>query len=137
MKGRLERLKSISKLIKTNRIESQEELLSYLQKEGFMATQATLSRDLKALKVGKVSDGSNRYIYSLPSDDVRQQIERNYVNDFLRGYVSIEWSGNMAVIKTHSGHSDAVALAIDSLDLKDVLGTISGRDNTVFICLRE
>ena len=59
MKERLARLKSIKKLIKTNRIESQEELLTHLQKDGFDVTQATLSRDLKLLKVGKVSDGTS------------------------------------------------------------------------------
>lgn len=137
MKERLARLKAIRKLIKTYRIESQETLLGHLQKEGFIVTQATLSRDLKLLKVGKISDGHNGYVYSLPGDDDRQETERTYVHDFLRGYISIDWSGNMVVIKTYSGHSDSVALAVDNLALDDVLGTIAGRDNTVFVCLRE
>jgi transcriptional regulator of arginine metabolism len=137
MKERLVRLKSVRKLIKTYRIESQESLLGLLQKEGFLVTQATLSRDLKLLKVGKVSDGHNGYIYSLPGEDEQQETERTYVNDFLRGYVSIEWSGNLVIIKTYSGHSDSVALAVDNLGLDDVLGTIAGRDNTVFVALRE
>ncbi|MDR2738606.1 MAG: ArgR family transcriptional regulator [Treponema sp.] len=137
MKERLTRLKAVRKLIKTYRIESQEILLGYLQKEGFMVTQATLSRDLKLLKVGKISDSHNGYVYSLPGDDDRQETERTYVHDFLRGYISIDWSGNIVVIKTYSGHSDAVALAVDTLGLDDVLGTIAGRDNTVFVCLRE
>ncbi len=137
MKERLARLKAIRKLIKTYRIESQDTLLGHLQKEGFIVTQATLSRDLKLLKVGKISDGHNGYVYTLPGDDDRQETERTYVHDFLRGYVSIDWSGNMVVIKTYSGHSDSVALAVDNLALDDVLGTIAGRDNTVFVCLRE
>jgi transcriptional regulator of arginine metabolism len=137
VKERLARLKSIRKLIKTYRIESQEVLLGHLQKEGFMVTQATLSRDLKLLKVGKVSDGNNGYIYTLPGDDERQETERTYIHDFLRGYISIDWSGNMVVLRTYSGHSDAVALAVDNLGFDEVLGTISGRDNTVFVCLRE
>jgi transcriptional regulator of arginine metabolism len=137
MKERLVRLKSVRKLIKTYRIESQESLLGLLQKEGFLVTQATLSRDLKLLKVGKISDGHNGYIYTLPGEDEQQETERTYVNDFLRGYVSIEWSGNLVVIKTYSGHSDSVALAVDNLGLDDVLGTIAGRDNTVFVALRE
>lgn len=137
MKERLARLKAIRKLIKTYRIESQDTLLGYLQKEGFIVTQATLSRDLKLLKVGKISDGHNGYVYSLPGDDDRQETERTYVHDFLRGYVSIDWSGNMVVIRTYSGHSDAVALAVDNLALDEVLGTIAGRDNTVFVCLRD
>jgi len=137
VKERLARLKAIRKLIKTYRIESQEILLGHLQKEGFMVTQATLSRDLKLLKVGKISDGHNGYVYTLPGEDDRQENERTYVHDFLRGYVSIDWSGNMVVIRTYSGHSDSVALAVDNLALDDVLGTIAGRDNTVFVCLRE
>jgi transcriptional regulator of arginine metabolism len=137
VKERLARLKAIRKLIKTYRIESQETLLGHLQKEGFVVTQATLSRDLKLLKVGKISDGHNGYVYSLPGDDDRQETERTFVQDFLRGYISIDWSLNMVVIKTYSGHSDSVALAVDNLALDEVLGTIAGRDNTVFVCLRD
>jgi transcriptional regulator of arginine metabolism len=137
MKERLARLKAVRKLIKTYHIESQETLLGHLLKEGFVVTQATLSRDLKLLKVGKVSDGHNGYVYSLPGDDERQETERAYIHDFLRGYISIDWSGNMVVIKTYSGHSDSVALAVDNLGLDDVLGTISGRDNTVLVVLKE
>ncbi|MDR3200714.1 MAG: ArgR family transcriptional regulator [Spirochaetales bacterium] len=137
MKERLVRLKAVRKLIKSYRIESQETLLGHLEKEGFQVTQATLSRDLKLLKVGKISDGHNGYVYTLPGDDERQETERTYIHDFLRGYISIDWSGNLVVIKTYSGHSDSVALAVDTLGLEDVMGTISGRDNTVFVALRE
>lgn len=137
MKERLVRLKTVRKLIKTYRIESQEILLGRLQKEGFAVTQATLSRDLKLLKVGKVFDGRSGYVYSLPGDEEREENERACINDFLRGYVSIDWSGNIVVIKTYSGHSDSVALAVDNLGLDDILGTLAGRDNTVFVCLRE
>jgi transcriptional regulator of arginine metabolism len=73
----------------------------------------------------------------MPGDEERLEIEKAYIQDFLRGYISIEWSGTMVVIKTNSGHSDSVALAVDSLGLDDVLGTVAGRDNTVFVCLRE
>jgi transcriptional regulator of arginine metabolism len=137
VKERLTRLGAIGRLIKTCRIKSQETLLMYLQKEGFALTQATLSRDLKFLKVGKISDGRNGYVYSLPADEEQREMERAYIQDFLRGYISIDWSGNMVVIKTYSGHSDSVALAVDNLGFDDVLGTIAGRDNTVFVCLRE
>jgi transcriptional regulator of arginine metabolism len=137
MKERLARLKLVRNLIKTCRIESQEALLECLQREGFPVTQATLSRDLKFLKVGKVPDGGKGYVYSLPGDEEQQEDEQTYIQDFLRGYISIEWSGSMVVIKTYSGHSDSVALAVDNLGLDDVLGTIAGRDNTVFVVLRE
>jgi transcriptional regulator of arginine metabolism len=137
VKERLTRLKIIRKLIKTYRIESQEALLGYLQKEGFEVTQATLSRDLKLLKVGKVSDGHNGYVYTLPGEDERQESDQSLAQDFLRGYISIEYSGNIAVVKTYSGYADVVAGAIDSLAMDEVIGTIAGGDNCVFACLRE
>lgn len=137
MKGRNSRLKSIKKLIKTTKIESQETLLGLLQKEGYEVTQATLSRDMKLLKIGKISDGNNGYIYALPNEEERQESELTVAQDFLRGYISIECSGNIAVIKTYSGHADVVASALDTLALDEVIGTIAGGDNCVFACLRE
>ncbi|MCM1321364.1 MAG: hypothetical protein NC041_06025 [Bacteroides sp.] len=137
MKERVARLKNIRKLIKNYRIESQEILLSYLQKDGYEVTQATLSRDLKLLKVGKVSDGKDGYVYSLPDGDGRIESEKTYARDFLRGFISIDFSGNMAVIKTYSGHADVVAAALDALEIDEILGTIAGGDNCVFACLRE
>ena len=136
VKERLTRLKTIRKLIKNNRIESQEELLGHLTQEGFEVTQATLSRDLKLLKVGKISDGHAGYVYSLPDDDDRRESEEIYIQDFLRGYVSIDYSGNIVVIKTFGGHADAVSNALDALNMDEILGTVAG-DNCIFACLRE
>jgi len=133
MKERLTRLKSIRKLIKNYRIESQEALLGYLLKEGY---EATLSRDLKLLKVGKVSDGHNGYVYTLPGEEERRESEQIFVQDFLRGYVSIEYSGNIVVIKTYSGHANTVSNALDLLGMEEILGTVAG-DNCIFACLRE
>jgi transcriptional regulator of arginine metabolism len=137
MKERFERLKTVRILIKAHRIDSQETLLQLLQESGYSVTQATLSRDLKYLKVGKVSDGRSGYYYTVPSDEERRESERHYIQDFLRGYVSIDWNSSLAVVRTFSGHSDTVAMAIDNMGLEEVLGTISGRDNMVFIALRE
>ena len=138
MKERQDRLQRISKLIKTHKIKSQDSLLILLQNEGIAVTQATLSRDLKVLKVGKISDGQGAYIYSLPGDGEQREAERPYVQDFLKGYISIEWSGNVVLVKTYSGHSDPVSLALDNMELdEEVLGTVAGRDNTVAVFLRE
>ncbi|MBO4321233.1 MAG: ArgR family transcriptional regulator [Treponema sp.] len=136
MKERLTRLKTIRKLIKNYRIESQEELLKYLLKEGFEVTQATLSRDLKLLKVGKISDGHAGYVYTIPEEEERQESEEIYNQDFLRGYVSIDFSGNIVVIKTFGGHADAVSNALDALNMEEILGTVAG-DNCIFACLKE
>jgi transcriptional regulator of arginine metabolism len=137
MKERLVRLEAVRKLIKNENIKSQDTLLGYLRKEGFAVTQATLSRDLKTLKVGKISDGLGGYVYSLTGEEEGRETELAYINDFLRGYISIDWSGNIVVVKTYSGHSDPVALALDSFNFEEVLGTIAGNDDTVAVFLRE
>lgn len=138
MKERQVRLNAIRKLIKKEKIKSQDTLLEHLEREGFAVTQATLSRDLKALKVGKVFDGKGSYVYTLPGTEEFQETENTYLRDFLRGCISIDWSGNIVVIKTHSGHSDPVAVALDSMGLdEEILGTIAGNDNTVAVFLRE
>ena len=137
MKQRLTRLKAIRKLIKSYPIESQEMLLGYLDREGFSVTQATLSRDLKMLKVSKVSNGKGDYVYTVPSDDHPRETEQAGIQDFLRGYISINYSGNMAVIKTYSGHTELISMALENMGFDSVLGIIAGRDNCVFICLRE
>ena len=135
MKERQSRLKAIKQLIKNNIIESQDDLLSLLLKENYEVTQATLSRDLKLLKVGKVPDGQSGYKYALPDEENREN-EAIYVQDFLRGYVSIDFSGNIVVIKTFPGHANTVCNAIDNLNMDEVLGTVAG-DNCMFACLRE
>lgn len=137
MKQRLARLKIIKKLIKSYPIESQEMLLGYLDREGFSVTQATLSRDLKVLKVSKVSTAKGNYVYTTPSEVQRQETELTGIQDFLRGYISIDYSGNIAVIKTYSGYTELISLALENLGLDSILGIIAGRNNCVFVCLRD
>lgn len=136
MKDRYLRLKTIKNLIKSNKIESQDVLLDYLLKEGFEVTQATLSRDLKLMKVGKVSDGNNGYVYTIPDDEIVKESDQVYAQDFMRGYISIDFSRNMCVIKTLGGYAHSVTNALDSMNLEEILGTIAG-ENCIFVCLRE
>jgi len=135
--SRRERLKIILKLLRENRVESQEELLELLEDKGVFITQATLSRDLKLLKASKVGAGSEGYFYAVPSDDELRKREEIYAQDFLRGYVTIDWNEQLAVIKTYSGHSAPVALALDNMGLDGILGTIAGQDNNVLVALRK
>jgi len=107
-----------------------------LREEGYHVTQATLSRDLKLLKVGKQSEGTNGYFYTLPSEEERREAERNYVLDFQRGYVSLEFSGTIAVVRTLNGHADSVAIALDNMGIGEILGTGAGND-TVLVIVRE
>lgn len=136
VRERAERLKAVRNIIRTHRITSQEMLLNHLRNEGFQVTQATLSRDLKLLKVGKISEGSNGYYYTLPSEEELRESETNYVADLRRGFISIEFSGNLAILRTITGHADTVGIALDNLGMEDILGTVAG-DDTVLIVLRE
>ena len=136
MASRPDRLKIIHNIIENNSITSQEQLLSLLKEANVNVTQATLSRDLKMLKVGKISDGTNGYIYTLPSILKLKESEQQYINDFKRGFLSISFSMNIAVIKTLPGHANSTAAAIDFLSFSEIAGSIAG-DDTIFIVINE
>lgn len=129
------RINTIISIINENRIGSQEELLSLLKEQGIITTQATLSRDLKALKVAKQPDHEGGYIYVMP--EITEEEEDLSLNEFpLSGFISIDFSGNMAVVKTRPGFANGLASVIDSYDPDEVLGTIAG-DDTILIIMRE
>ena len=134
MNERKNRLKAIRNIIAASRISSQEKLLHKLEEEGVNVTQATLSRDLKVLKVGKVPDNEGGYYYVL-SETERESLQ-GYVEDFKRGYLSLAFSGNLAVLKTLTGHADTVAIALDRMELPEIIGTIAG-DDTILIIMKE
>ncbi len=136
MKDRSERLKRVREIIREERITSQEMLLGHLKRDGFTVTQATLSRDLKVLRVGKMSEGSNGYYYTLPTEEELRESEKNYILDLHRGAISIDFSGNLAIIRTVTGHADTVGIALDNLGFQEILGTVAG-DDTVLVVLRE
>ena len=136
MKERNNRLTAVKEIIKNNRIDSQDTLLELLAKEGYNVTQATLSRDLKMLKVGKISDGWSGYYYALADKDLISESEKSYIQDVRRGILSIEFSGNFGVVKTRPGHANSVCFALDVLGLPEILGTLAG-DDTIFLILRE
>lgn len=123
-------------IIKEYRINSQEMLLEHLRDEGFSVTQATLSRDLKLLKVGKISEGSDGYYYTLPTEEELRENQRNYAQDLRRGFISMEFSGSVAVVRTLTGHADTVGIALDNIGIRQILGTVAG-DDTVIVVLRE
>ena len=115
-------------------IETQDELLTRLREEGFKATQATISRDIKDLRLVKTlgSDGKYRYVSaSRSSTDIRT----NFSNLFSTSVNSIDVAQNLVVIKTLSGMAQAVCAALDSADYPSVVGTIAG-DDTIFIACR-
>lgn len=136
MRERQERLKAIKRIIRETRIDSQERLLHHLEEDGFRVTQATLSRDLKTLRVGKQVLGNEGYFYSLPSEETSRERESNFIHDLERGFISLDFSGTLLIMRTLSGHADSVAMALDNLSIDGVLGTIAG-DDTVFAALAD
>ncbi len=135
MKIKAQRLNAIHNIISTQKVSSQEELLSLLEEEGFMTTQATLSRDLKFLKVAKIPHPEKGYIYELPSGNSKP-IEDIHDDFPVSGVLSIDFTGNLAVIKTRPGFANGVASVIDSHDPYEILGTIAG-DDTILLINRE
>ena len=121
---------------RNNRLSTLKEVIKNNKKEGYNVTQATLSRDLKMLKVGKISDGWSGYYYALPDEDLISESEKSYIQDVRRGIISIEFSGNIGVIKTRPGHANSVGFALDVLALPEILGSLAG-DDTIFLILRE
>jgi transcriptional regulator of arginine metabolism len=136
MKERLSRLKAIKEVIRTERIDSQEVLLDHIRRRGYSVTQATLSRDLKFLKVGKIPDGTGGFFYRLPEREIEKESEDGFLNDIERGFISIAFSGNLGVLHTMPGHANSVAFALDNLEFPQILGTIAG-DDTILLILRE
>ena len=139
MKEKNNRLEALRLIISSQQLGSQDELLNALQKEGFKLTQATLSRDLKQLKVAKAATMSGTYIYVLPNDTMYKRISTpSNIKEMMQvpGFISINFSGNIGVIKTRPGYASAIAWNIDSSDIPAIIGTIAG-DDTIFIVIKE
>lgn len=138
MKKKANRLDAIKMIISSKEIGSQEELLQELNQEGFELTQATLSRDLKQLKVAKAASMNGKYVYVLPNDIMYKRSGEQSAGEMLlnNGFVSLHFSGNLAVIKTRPGYASSMAYDIDNQECDDILGTIAG-DDTILLVLRE
>lgn len=136
MKIKAQRFITIKQLITSQKVASQEELLMLLDQKGFRITQATLSRDLKFLKVVKVADAETGYCYVMTDNTLRFEEEPS-IEDFpMTGIETVEFSGPMAVIKTRPGFAMGIASVIDSHGLYEILGTIAG-DDTILLVNRE
>ena len=119
-------------------VGSQEELLQELNREGFELTQATLSRDLKQLKVAKAASMNGKYVYVLPNNIMYKRSTDQSAGEMLRnnGFISLQFSGNIAVIRTRPGYASSMAYDIDNNEFSEILGTIAG-DDTIMLVLRE
>lgn len=128
------RHQKIVEIIEKHDVETQEELAGYLKKEGYAVTQATVSRDIRELKLSKVpvGSGSQKYVV-LRQDD--SHMGDKYIRVLRDGYVSMDRAQNILVLKTVSGMAMAVAAALDALKFPEVVGCIAG-DDTIMMAVR-
>lgn len=139
MKVKKNRLETLRMIISSQELGSQDELLEVLQKEGFKLTQATLSRDLKQLKVAKAATMNGNYVYVLPNATMYKRVTTPLqIREMMQvpGFLSINFSGNMGVIKTRPGYASSIAYNIDNSNIPQIIGTIAG-DDTIFIVIRQ
>ncbi|MBR1848267.1 MAG: arginine repressor [Lachnospiraceae bacterium] len=128
-----ERHSIILELIENHPVGTQEELVSLLQKEGYMATQATVSRDIRELGLLKADHGDGvRYVQM--NDNNRNA--RRYEGILKEEVQSVDYASSLLVIKTGSGMAMAVAAAIDSMQMEEIVGSIAG-DDTIFLALHS
>lgn len=125
----------ILELIRKNDIETQEELSDYLEKEGYQVTQATVSRDIRELKLTKVamSSGRQKYAALIGADE---DLSQKYVRVFRDGFTSMDMAQNILVIRTVSGMAMAVAAALDAMQMYEIVGCIAG-DDTIMCAIRS
>lgn len=128
------RQSKILELIRKNDIETQEELLAYLLEEGFTVTQATVSRDIRDMKLTKVSIGGGRQKYTALNDSGEDMSEK-YVRVLREGFVSMDMAQNILVIKTVSGMAGAVCASLDAMHIHEIVGSIAG-DDTIMCAIR-
>ena len=122
-------------LIKKHDMETQEELSDYLQKEGYQVTQATVSRDIRELKLTKVAMSNGRQKYAALTE-ANEDLSEKYTRVFRDAFVSMDMAQNILVIKTVSGMAMAVAAAIDAMHLHEIVGCIAG-DDTIMCAVRS
>ena len=132
MKGN--RHQKIIELVDNYNIETQEELAERLKEEGYQVTQATVSRDIRAQKLSKVSCGNGKQKYiAIKHEDTR--LSAKYIRVLKDGFLSMDTAQNILVIKTVSGMAMAVAAAVDAMEMEETVGSIAG-DDTIMVAVR-
>ena len=117
-----------------NEVETQEELSEYLVREGYSVTQATVSRDIRELKLTKISMNNGRQKYAI-LNDAPDDMSQKYARILRDGFVSMDMAQNILVIKTVSGMANAVCAALDSMQMQEIVGSIAG-DDTIMCAIR-
>ena len=132
---RYSRQNKILELIENNEIETQEKLASMLKESGYEVTQATVSRDIKELQLIKILSSGGKYKYAT-AIKISAAVSDRFVKIFKETIKSVEFSGNLVVIKTLTGCANAACEALDSLEMSHVIGSIAG-DNTIMVVVDD
>jgi transcriptional regulator of arginine metabolism len=130
-----ERHARILQIIQKHGVETQEELAERLNGMGINVTQATVSRDIKELRLIKTPSGDGRYIYALPHDKSVIDIAKRAERIFRDSVISLDYSENLILIKTLTGNAHAVAAIVDEMNWEGIIGTIAG-DDTFMVIVR-
>jgi len=130
------RQSKILELIENMPVETQDELCDKLRELNFNATQATVSRDIKELKLIKVIGEDGKYKYAAASGGINQMSEK-MLAVFAHAFLSVDYANNIVVIKTLPGMAQAVASTVDSIKNAGILGSIGGDDTVTVICRTE
>ena len=133
MKGK--RQEKILQLIQRYAIQTQDELQKRLQSEGIVATQATISRDIRELKLYKGMTATGEYKYILPTDH-RETVIPKFNSAITESIVKVDFAGNLMVIKTYPGMAPAVGSCVDSLSISGIIGSVAG-DDAVLVVVRD
>ena len=130
------RQEKMLELISKYEIETQDELIERLRECGFEVTQATISRDIRELKISKMTTGKGTYRYVLPKQNTMVP-NMKFNSALIDALISIDYACNIIVLKTHAGLANALAVGIDAMHLEDILGCVAGDDTILMVSRSE
>lgn len=130
------RLEAVLNIIDNEDIFTQEDLLKSLRSKGFDVTQATVSRDIKALDLVKVTTNDGKYKYKQQDNIKSKKSEEKFRSVFSEVVIDVDYAQNISVLKCHVGMGNAACAALDIMEISDIVGTLAG-DDTVFVLLRD
>ena len=130
------RQEKILEIISKYDVDTQQRLIELLEENGFSSTQATLSRDIRELRLVKVMTDKGIYKYDVASQDKVSELSTKFRSIFSEAVVSIDYAYHIVVLKCHNGMANAACAALDNMKIRDVVGSLAG-DDTIFVLLRN
>ncbi len=130
------RQQKILEIISNNDVDTQGRLMELLKNSGYSATQATLSRDIRELRLVKVMTDTGIYKYDVPTQEKVTEMSTKFRSIFSEAVVGVDYAFHIVVLKCHTGMANAACAALDNMKIRDVVGSIAG-DDTIFVLLRN